>query len=85
MNDDSKMDRDRVRRAYDTVADGYAALLPDMRFEHRLDRAMIDEFARAVVESDPPTVLDAGCGTGRLAGYCRNGAAGSRESMCLAR
>ncbi len=69
MNDDSKMDRDRVRRAYDTVADGYAALLPDMRFEHRLDRAMIDEFARAVVESDPPTVLDAGCGTGRLAGY----------------
>lgn len=60
---------ERVRPVYDMVAEDYAALLPDLRAEQPLDVAMIDEFARCVTENDPATVLDAGCGTGRLSGY----------------
>jgi hypothetical protein len=37
-----------VRRAYDTVADDYAARLPDTRAEAPLDLAMVDAFAEAV-------------------------------------
>lgn len=53
-----------VRRAYDTVADDYARLLPDTRAETPLDLAMIEAFAERVCDADE--VLDAGCGAGRM-------------------
>lgn len=59
-----------VRDAYDTVAEDYAAHLPDTRAEARLDLAMVDAFAGAVTSGvDPPRVLDAGCGAGRMSRY----------------
>ncbi len=58
-----------VRRAYDTVAEDYAAYLPDTRAEAPLDLAMIGAFAEAVTSSDDARVLDAGCGTGRMSRY----------------
>lgn len=56
-----------VRDAYDTVAEDYAALLPDTRAEAALDLAMIDAFAAAVGKG--ARVLDAGCGAGRMSRY----------------
>lgn len=53
-----------TRTAYDTVAAAYAAALPDLSHEAPLDRAMIDEVVRELPEG--ASVLDAGCGTGRL-------------------
>lgn len=53
-----------TRIAYDTVAAAYAAALPDLSHEAPLDRAMIDEVVRELPEG--ASVLDAGCGTGRL-------------------
>ncbi|QWC85590.1 methyltransferase domain-containing protein [Nocardioidaceae bacterium] len=53
-----------VRAAYDTVADLYAARLPDLRAEAPLDLAMLDAFIDTV--GPAANVLDAGCGTGRL-------------------
>lgn len=58
-----------VRRAYDTVAEDYAAHLPDTRWESPLDLAMVDAFAVAVTADDDGPVLDAGCGTGRMSRY----------------
>jgi len=58
-----------VRLAYDTVAEDYAAHLPDTRAETPLDLAMIDAFAEAVTAGDDPRVLDAGCGAGRMSRY----------------
>jgi SAM-dependent methyltransferase len=58
-----------VRRAYDTVAQDYAAYFPDTRGEARLDLAMVDTFAEAVTAAGDPRVLDAGCGAGRLSRY----------------
>lgn len=55
-----------VRLAYDVVAADYARHLPDLRAEAALDRAVIDDFADRVAETSTPTVLDAGCGTGRV-------------------
>ena len=49
-----------VRRAYDTVAEDYAAQLPDTRAEAPLDLAMLDAFAAAVTADGDPSVLDAG-------------------------
>jgi SAM-dependent methyltransferase len=54
-----------VRHAYDTVAEDYAAHLPDTRAEAPLDLAMVAAFAEAVGSEDAP-VLDAGSGTGRM-------------------
>jgi SAM-dependent methyltransferase len=54
-----------VRHAYDTVAEDYAAHLPDTRAEAPLDLAMVGAFAEAVGSGDA-RVLDAGCGTGRM-------------------
>ena len=56
-----------VQQAYDTVADDYAAHLPDTRAEAALDLAMLDHFAATVGASGP--VLDAGCGAGRMTRY----------------
>lgn len=58
-----------VRLAYDTVAEDYAAYLPDTRWEAPLDLAMVDAFATAVTAGDDAQVLDAGCGTGRMSQY----------------
>ena len=55
-----------VRRAYDTVAEDYADLLPDTRAETPLDLAMVDAFIAASTSGGPGTVLDAGCGAGRM-------------------
>ena len=41
-----------VRDAYDTVAEDYAAHLPDTRAEAPLDLAVIDAFAEAVTSGD---------------------------------
>lgn len=64
-----QLDFRSVRLAYDTVAEDYAAHLPDTRAEAPLDLAMIDAFATAVTASDDPRVLDAGCGAGRMSRY----------------
>lgn len=53
-----------VRRAYDTLAEDYAALLPDTRAEAPIDLAMIEAFVAAV--GPHARVLDAGCGAGRM-------------------
>jgi SAM-dependent methyltransferase len=62
------VDYTSVQRAYDTVADDYAAHLPDTRAEAALDLAMIDHFIAAIGASGGP-VLDAGCGAGRITRY----------------
>lgn len=58
--------RERVRRAYDAMASVYHQHLPDLRAEQPVDRAMIAAFVQHARALDPPAVLDAGCGTGRL-------------------
>lgn len=58
-----------VRRAYDTVAEDYAAYFPDTGAEAPLDRAMVDAFVEAVPSGGDARVLDAGCGTGRMSRY----------------
>ena len=58
-----------VQHAYDTVAEDYAAHLPDTRAEAPLDLAMVDAFAAAVTSGDRTRVLDAGCGAGRMSRY----------------
>ena len=56
-----------TRAFYDTVADDYADLIPDLRFERPLERGLLDEFVAALPESGSgEPVLDAGCGTGRM-------------------
>lgn len=56
-----------TRRTYDTVAESYARLLPDLRAESLLDRAVLDTFAERVGGAGP--VLEVGCGTGRITAY----------------
>jgi SAM-dependent methyltransferase len=58
---------DQTRRAYDTVADDFARLLPDTRAEAPGDLAMVDTFVELV--RDAGEVLDGGCGAGRLTRY----------------
>ena len=58
-----------MRAAYDTVAQAYAARLPDTRAETAADLAMVHAFAAAVSQDDHPRVLDAGCGAGRMSAY----------------
>ena len=56
-----------VRAAYDTVAADYAANFPDTRAETPLELAVVDAFVAAVGEG--ASVLDAGCGAGRMSRY----------------
>ena len=63
------LDYGRVRHAYDTVAEDYAAYLPDTRAEAPLDLAMVDAFVAAVTSAADAKVLDAGCGAGRTSRY----------------
>lgn len=58
-----------VRAAYDVVADDYAALLPGLDAETGLDVAMLDDFADRCAGARLGPVLDAGCGTGRVAAH----------------
>lgn len=61
--------RAQTRQAYDTVAEDYAERLPGLDAESALDIAMIDDFAARCAAGSPGTVLDAGCGTGRVSAY----------------
>ena len=65
------LDMSGVRRAYDVVAEDYAARLPDNRAEAPLDLAMVDAFAAAVNQDGgaDARILDAGCGAGRMSRY----------------
>lgn len=54
-----------TRAFYDTVADDYAELIPDLRHERPLERGLLHELVAALPEGPAP-VLDAGCGTGRM-------------------
>ncbi len=69
MTSISSPDYEDVRAAYDTIAADYAARLPDTRAEAPLDLAMLDAFIADVTAEDGATVLDAGCGAGRLSRY----------------
>ncbi|WP_091070473.1 class I SAM-dependent DNA methyltransferase [Micromonospora humi] len=55
-----------IRDAYDTVAESYARVLPDV-VEPPLDRAVLAAFAETVGPGRP--VLEVGCGTGRVAAH----------------
>ncbi|PGH46090.1 Methyltransferase domain-containing protein [Micromonospora sediminicola] len=57
-----------TRAAYDTVAEDYARLLPDV-VEPPLDRAVLAAFAETVGPDRP--VLEVGCGTGRVTAHLR--------------
>lgn len=56
-----------VRSAYDAVADLYAEHFPSTEPEQPVDLAMIDHFATLMIPG--VTVLDAGCGAGRMLPY----------------
>ncbi|MET9298539.1 class I SAM-dependent methyltransferase [Micromonospora aurantiaca] len=55
-----------TRAAYDAVAEDYARLLPDV-VEPPLDRALLAAFAETV--GPGRSVLEAGCGTGRVTAH----------------
>jgi SAM-dependent methyltransferase len=57
----------QVVATYDTVAADYAARFPTTEPEDPLDLAMIDHLIERL--GPTPTVLDAGCGTGRMSRY----------------
>lgn len=59
-------DEQTVRSVYDSVAPAYSALLPDLRAEQPVDRALISAFGEEVAGTGNRRVLDAGCGTGRM-------------------
>lgn len=57
---------ENLRAVYDDAATTYDALLPDLRIEQPVDRAMIGAFAEEILATRHHRVLDAGCGNGRL-------------------
>ena len=58
-----------TRTTYDAVADDYARLLPDLRAETTLDRAMLAMFAELASSTILGPVADLGCGTGRITSH----------------
>lgn len=58
-----------TRTAYDTVAESYADLLRNELPNKPYDRAMLGAFADLVRNSGPPTVVEAGCGPGRITAH----------------
>lgn len=65
-NSENLMD---VRSAYDTVAETYSTVIPDTGFEAPLDMAMVDHFIAHLRAAADRTVVDAGCGAGRMTSY----------------
>lgn len=61
---------EHTRRTYDTVAASYARLVPDTSYEAPGDLAMIEHFVAELPGS--ASVLDAGCGTGRMIAHIRS-------------
>ena len=59
---------DGTRAAYDEVAESYAEMIPDTRYEAAVDLAMVRHFVESLSRR-PAAVLDAGCGTGRMIGH----------------
>ncbi|GAA5229982.1 class I SAM-dependent DNA methyltransferase [Arthrobacter cryoconiti] len=59
----------RTRAAYDAVAVSYEQLLRGLMAEKPYDRGVLSIFAERVRGTGNLTVLDAGCGPGRVAGY----------------
>ncbi|HMM95160.1 methyltransferase domain-containing protein [Phycicoccus sp.] len=59
----------QVRVAYDVIAEDYAATFPGTEPEARVDLAMVDHLVERVRAGGGSRVLDAGCGTGRMARY----------------
>lgn len=57
-----------VRAAYDAIAEDYAATYPGTEPEARVDVAMVEHLL-ALLPPDRRHVLDAGCGTGRMARF----------------
>jgi len=66
---DEPLDVTRTRLAYDTVAASYHELLRDHLAEKVYDRAVLSAFAEQVRKLDNHSVVDAGCGPGRIAAY----------------
>ena len=61
-----------TRAVYDHSAAQYVAgvgTAVSAKFEAPLDRAVLDAFAESVRSREPGSVLDAGCGPGRVAAY----------------
>jgi ubiquinone/menaquinone biosynthesis C-methylase UbiE len=58
-----------TRTTYDTVAPDYARLLPDLRAETDMDRAMLATFAAFAVGAHLGPVADLGCGAGRMTAH----------------
>lgn len=58
---------EQTRAGYDAAATAYAESLRDTSFEAGIDLAMIDHFMTQLPAA--ATVLDAGCGTGRMLTY----------------
>lgn len=58
-----------TRASYDAAADDYARLLPDLRAETDLDRAMLARFAELTSATSLGPVADLGCGTGRVTAH----------------
>ncbi len=58
-----------TRATYDTMAVDYARLLPDLRAETDLDKAMLATFANLVSAASLGPVADLGCGTGRITAH----------------
>lgn len=58
-----------TKMAYDSVADDYARLLPDLRAESELDRAMLARFAELASRAALGPVADLGCRAGRITAH----------------
>ncbi|MBP2414080.1 SAM-dependent methyltransferase [Arthrobacter stackebrandtii] len=63
------LDVSETRAAYDSVAASYGRMLRGLMAEKPYDRAMLGSFAEQVMATGNRAVLDAGCGTGRIAGH----------------
>lgn len=69
MSEVPSLGRDELaaQRLYDVVAADYARLLPDVETETDDERELFAELVRRALPRGP--VLDAGCGTGRVAAH----------------